>query len=355
MRDLKVRIFPSEPTFPRGVNGNTADSGSAIPRSSRGEEAILFLKPRERFNVVHLIIGVILIVFAVASFAAGKTLKDFFAGKVMGAIFVVLAVFAIGLSCIYSQDTGEVCVVRNLGGSLAGSTSEAGFHTKAPWQDVITFDVRNNLINFYGDTEYKVDGGSYEGKQVSINDKSGASANIDIQVNYSLNPDAALSLYSEYGTQESFVEKYISNDVRAVTREVSGGFDTVTMLTDRSQFTKAVQAALEEKWDNIGLTVEQVSVQDVRYPSSITDSYSAAQAAEVTKQKAQNEQETAKVEAETKKIEAQGEADANAILAQSLNDQVLQQEYINALKEIGQKGNLVVVPEGSTAMINAGN
>ena len=165
----------------------------------------------------------------------------------------------------------------------------------------MTYDVRNNLINFYGDTDYKVDGGSYEGKQVSINDKSGASANIDIQVNYSLNPDAALSLYSEYGTQESFVEKYISNDVRAVTREVSGGFDTVTMLTDRSQFTKAVQKALTEKWKGIGLTVEQVSVQDVRYPKNITKSYSEAQAAEVAKQKAQNEQETAKVEAETRR------------------------------------------------------
>ena len=186
----------------------------------------------------------------------------------------------------------------------------------------MTYDVRNNLINFYGDTDYEVDGGSYDGKQVTINDKSGASANIDIQVNYSLNPDAALSLYSEYGTQESFVEKYISNDVRAVTREVSGGFDTVTMLTDRSQFTKAVQKALTEKWKGIGLTVEQVSVQDVRYPKNITKSYSEAQAAEVAKQKAQNEQETAKVEAETKKIEAQGEADANAVLANSLNDQV---------------------------------
>ena len=237
--------------------------------------------------------------------------------------------------CLYTQDTGEVCVVRNLGGSLAGSTSEAGFHAKAPWQDVVTYDVRNNLINFYGDTDYKVDGGSYEGKQV----------------NYSLNPDAALSLYSEYGTQESFVEKYISNDVRAVTREVSGGFDTVTMLTDRSQFTKAVQKALTEKWKGIGLTVEQVSVQDVRYPKNITKSYSEAQAAEVAKQKAQNEQETAKVEAETKKIEAQGEADANAVLANSLNDQVLQQHYIDALKSIGKDGNLVVVPEGSQPIV----
>lgn len=284
-----------------------------------------------------------------------KTVK--FAHTCARGVAVVCIVFAfafIGGSCIYTQDTGEVCVIRNLGGSLAGSTSEAGFHVKAPWQDVITYDVRNNLINFYGDTDYKVDGGSYEGKQVSINDKSGASANVDIQVNYSLNPDSALNLYSEYGTQESFVEKYISNDVRAVTREVSGKFDTVTMLTDRSQFTKAIQDALTKKWNKIGLTVEQVSVQDVRYPESITDSYSQAQAAEVAKQKAQNEQETAKVQAETKKIEAQGEADANAVLAQSLNDQVLQQHYIDTLKDVGKEGNLVVVPNGSTPMINTG-
>lgn len=284
-----------------------------------------------------------------------KTVK--FAHTCARGVAVVCIVFAfafIGCSCIYTQDTGEVCVIRNFGGSLADSTSEAGFHIKMPWQDVITYDVRNNLINFYGDTDYKVDGGSYEGKQVSINDKSGASANIDIQVNYSLNPDSALNLYSEYGTQESFVEKYISNDVRAVTREVSGKFDTVTMLTDRSQFTKAVQDALTKKWNKIGLTVEQVSVQDVRYPKSITESYSQAQAAEVAKQKAQNEQKTAKVQAETKKIEAQGDADANAVLAQSLNDQVLQQHYIEALKDVGKEGNLVVVPNGSTPMINTG-
>lgn len=41
MRDLKVRISPSEPIFPRGVIGNTADSGSVILDSSSSEEAIL--------------------------------------------------------------------------------------------------------------------------------------------------------------------------------------------------------------------------------------------------------------------------------------------------------------------------
>ena len=155
-------------------------------------------------------------------------------------------------------------------------------------------------------------------------------------------------LYSEYGKQTTFTQNYIGNDLRSVARETSGKFDTITMLTDRGKYTKAVQDALTSKWKSIGLTVEQVSVQDIRYPKSITDSYAQAQAAEVAKQKATNEQETAQVEAETKRIKAQGEADANKVLNDSLTDNVLRQHCIDALKNADQ---LIVTPEGSNTLI----
>ena len=271
----------------------------------------------------------------------------------LGLLPVAVGALVVATSCFYSQDVGDTVVIRNLGGSLAGQTTEAGFDGKLPWQDVISYDTRNNLVNFYGDAEYSYDGGSAGGPDVSVNDRSGATADIDIQVNYSLDPTAATFLYIEYGTQENFTKNYVTNDLRSVAREVSGQFDTITMLTDRSRYTQAVQEKLSEKWEPIGLTVEQVSVQDVRYPDSITSKYAEAQAAEVARQQAENEQETAKVEAETKKVVAQGEADANAILTQSLTPEVIQQRYIDALKEIGQSGNLVVVPEGSTPVVSA--
>ena len=270
--------------------------------------------------------------------------KAGFAGIALGALVAAT-------SCLYSQDMGETVVLRNLGGSIAGHTEEAGFHLKAPWQDVISYDVRNNLVNFYGDTEYSYDGGSAEGKRVTVNDKSGAKADIDIQVNYSLDPSTAEYLYSEYGDQTTFTRNYVSNDLRGIAREVAGQFDTITMLTDRSKFTKAVQDKLTEKWERTGLTVEQVNVQDVSYPKNITESYAEAQAAEVAKQKARNEQETAKVQAETKKIEAQGEREANELLSRSLTPEVIQKQYIDALKSIGKEGNLVVVPEGSQPIV----
>ena len=100
-------------------------------------------------------------------------------------------------------------------------TSEAGFHFKAPWQDAIGWDIRNRQINFFKDSAYAYDGGSYEGAEVSINDASGTKANIDVQVIYSIDADKVEDLYAEYGTQEAFVTNYVSNDLRATAREVA--------------------------------------------------------------------------------------------------------------------------------------
>jgi regulator of protease activity HflC (stomatin/prohibitin superfamily) len=267
------------------------------------------------------------------------------------AIPLCVSAVALALTCFYAQNAGEAIVRINLGGSLAGYSEDAGFHAKAPWQSIVSYDVRNNLVNLYRDAEYKYDGGAAEGSCVTVNDKGGASADIDLQVVYSLDGDSAMKLYEDYGTQQAFTEKVILNDVRAVAREVAGQYDTITLLTNRGEFTKGLREALASRWSGLGLNVEQVSVQDVRYPESITSRYADAQAAEVAKAQALNEQETAKVEAETKVINAKGEADANRVLTESLTQEVIQQHYIVALTQIGSSGNLVVVPEGSQPIV----
>ena len=265
---------------------------------------------------------------------------------------LALAAVALGVGCVYAQDVGEAVVIRNLGGSTAGHTTEAGFHLKAPWQDVTSWDIRNRLINLYRDNEYRYDNGSYDGATVTVNDQSGTKADVDVQVIYSIDPESVERLYADYGTQEAYVSNYVSNDVRQTVRDCAGGFTTIQLLTDRDAFASSVGDALSTRWDGKGVIVESVQVQDVRYADSITDAYANAQTAEIEKQRALNAQETAKVEAETKAIEAQGEADANAILSQSLTPEVLQQRYYETLREIGEGGNLVLLPEGSTPIVS---
>lgn len=268
----------------------------------------------------------------------------------VAAIPVLIAGVVLAASCLYTQDVGEVVVLRSWGGAIAGHSEDAGFHLKAPWQTSIRYDVRNNLISLYRDSDYTADGGSAEGKTVTVNDKSGASADVDLQVIYSLKPSAAEDLYRDYGRQDTFTRDYLVNDLRSVAREQAGSYDTLTMLTDRSKYTDGMRRALTDRWGGLGVTVEQVSVQDVRYPDAITGAYNDAQAAEVARRKAENEQETARVEAETRKIKAQGEADANAVLNQSLTDRILQREYIDALKNADR---LIVTPDGTGTLLQA--
>ena len=168
---------------------------------------------------------------------------------------------------------------------------------------------------------------------------------------YSINPDAVEQLYADYGTQEAYVSSYVSNDVRQTTRDCAGQFTTIQLLTDKEAFAKSIQDTLSKRWAESGVVVESVSVQDIRYADSITDAYAAAQSAQVEQTAATNRQETARIEAETKSIEAQGEADANAILTKSLTDEVLQQQYIEALKATADNGGLIVVPEGSQPIV----
>lgn len=301
-------------------------------------------------SVIFIIAGLVGVAGFIFLMVIDKDIMSWLAFLIASIALTVTGLFC---GCLFTQDVGEVVVLKNLGGSLAGSSVDAGFHVKAPWQTAIKYDVRNNVLSFMGDEEEdQFEGGSANGSAVTINDAGGASATIDIQVNYSLDPSAAEELYSNYGSQENFVRSICAVDIRAIPREVSGQFDTISILTARGDFTEAVENALRERWADYGLIVEQVSIQNVVYPQSIVDKYAEAQAAEIAKATAQNNQEVARVDAETKIIQAQGEAEANSALARSLNDQVLQQRYIEALTSIGQNGNLVVVPEGSSPIIS---
>ena len=87
---------------------------------------------------------------------------------------------------------------------------------------------------------------------------------------------------------------------------------------------------------------------------SVTAAYAAAQEAQINVQTEQAKLEAAKVSAQQKVVQAQAEADANAILNASLTDAILQQRYLDTLKELAASGNLVVVPEGFNGLVNVG-
>lgn len=263
-------------------------------------------------------------------------------------ILVIFLLGILGIFCVYGQDVGEVCILRNWGGQLAGTTEEAGFHLKAPWQSIIRYDIRNNIVNLYRDSEYEYDNGTATGAEVTVYDKSGAQANVDVQVIYSLEANAAIDLYTDYQKQENFVQIVAVNNVRDAARNCSGKFTTLQLLNGREEYAKAIFDKLSPEWEAIGLHITEVNVQDIRYSDEIVKAYNDAQKTEISKQNAVNEQEAEKVKIETEVLKAEGEAKANKIRSESLTPEILQQEYIEALKN-GQ--TIYVVPEGGSTIV----
>jgi membrane protease subunit (stomatin/prohibitin family) len=160
--------------------------------------------------------------------------------------------------------------------------------------------------------------------------------------------DAVEDIYGEYRTQESFTSKVITNDVRSVVRNVPGAYSTMDVLTRRAEVEKDIRTALEERWADRGVVVESVALQEIRYSDDVKKRLDEAQAARIAVDKAEADQERVRVEAETELIRQQGIADANAVLTESLTPEVLQQKYIDALREAGA---VYVVPEGSQPLV----
>lgn len=282
------------------------------------------------------------------------------AGHLLGAAGAgAVAVVIVGLSSSYTQDVGEAVLLRSVTGELAGQTTEPGLHLKAPWVETIVYDTRNNTISYIGTGETNHSGGSAEGPQITFQDREGVTGNLDIVVRYSIVSAAVTELYKEFRTQEDFVNRVLTNDVRSLSRDIPARYGTLEVFTQRPEIAAAIREALSSRWQPQGVTVEEVSLQEIRYSDEVKTRFDEAQAARIAVDKTRAEQETARVTAETRIIAAQGEADANRvlsrgeadanrILSESLTDQVLRKRYIDA---IGQGSTVYVVPEGSSPLV----
>lgn len=275
---------------------------------------------------------------------------------ILTALFGFLAALFLILSTFFAQDPGQATVVRNWSGALEGepATTE-GWHTKVPWTDTFTFDIRNQRVIFVGgegsDSKGDNAGGEANGPQITVQDSDGVSSNIDITVTYSINPSAVADIYRTYRDADGLRANRLFNDIRSIVRSVPGHYTTLELLTERDKLQNEIREKLESKWEDLGIVVNDVALQEIRPPASVVESYATAQQAQIDVEKAKAQLESATVSAQQKVVQAQAEADANAILNASLTAAILQQRYLDTLKELAAAGNLVVVPEGFNGLV----
>lgn len=276
------------------------------------------------------------------------TRKWFFLGA---GFFAVLGVLFTIFASTFSVDTGSSTVLKDWTGVVQEeAVTTAGIHTKAPWQDDIAWDIKNQDVSFTGDGSTSHNGQQVAGAEITVIDKDGISANLDIQVLFSIKADSIVELTKGYTNQDDFEIKVVENDVKSIPRDVASTFTTVQMFEDRTELKSKITDALTAAWADKGVLVDNVNIHGIRYPEDVQQRFKDAQNAQTDLLKAETDAQTAKTkaqgEADAAIAKATGESEANRLLAASLTPEVLQQRYIDALGKAGT----IIVPNTFTSL-----
>ena len=245
--------------------------------------------------IIALIVFIFGIVFASMMDDASAGQRSFIRG-----ICTVAAVIIIMVSCTTYIPTGYTGIVTTFG-KVHDTTLDAGISFKAPWDDVIRMDNREQRVKF------ELEAFSKDIQEVQIVGS----------VNLNIDKATAMNLYREVGTDylNILVAPRVQEDVKAIVSK----YTAEELISNRNSLSDSMCELLRDDLKVNGINVVAVSIEDIDFTDAFTNAVEAKQVATQEKQRAKTQQEQqtmeAQQEAERKKIAAEAAAEVQRIQA----------------------------------------
>lgn len=259
-------------------------------------------------------------------------------------VVFILAVLAgiLAATATVTVPAGHTGVVTTLG-RVEDYVFDEGLHFKLPWQKVINMDNRTQK----------------EAITTAAFSSDIQQVDIVVSLNFSIDRETSQSLYRNVGASyyTTVVEPRFFDAVKAV----FALYSAEDLITSRNELSAKITDLLAPEMKAYGVQISSVSVENIDFTDAFTDAVEAKQVAEQNKLKAATEQEqanleaeaaakrkvvAAEAEAEVKKIEADAkkyaseqEAAANAKLAESITDTLI--DYFEIEKWDGKLPSIV--------------
>jgi regulator of protease activity HflC (stomatin/prohibitin superfamily) len=239
--------------------------------------------------------------------------------------------------------------VKELFGHVDDDPLAAGMHLINPLKQVHEMEVRTRN---YTMSSVTTEGQKQGDDSISVIAADQLMVKLDVAVLYSLQPDACPKIYKSIGMDVD--EKIVRSEIRTALRDAAAAFSASELYTSkRAAFVELIDKSLRASLTNRGVMLEQVLLRNVMLPDQITKAINDKLAADQESQKMTFVLTKEKQEAERKRIEAEGIANSQRIMSQSLTPQIIEYQRIQALRAIGEKGNLIITPMGGgTPLIN---
>ncbi|MEQ9425286.1 MAG: prohibitin family protein [Cyclobacteriaceae bacterium] len=252
---------------------------------------------------------------------------------VIGLVSLIVLV-TLSSSLFYTIRANERAVLfkKFSGGLDKDNVIIPGFHTKAPWNDLIVFDVSENKIE----------------EPMDVLDKNGLSLQVDVSVRYHPKYTRIGQIYERF--QSDYERRLVVPEVRSTVRQVMGRYTAEEIYsTKRPEVETAIRTETADVLGNDNNNIEMTAllIRSINLPEKIK---------QAIENKLQQEQEALayqfrldkeQSEAERKRIAAEGEAQANKIINNSLTPELLKMRGIEATLELSKSQNSKVVIVGS--------
>ncbi|MFZ2904735.1 MAG: prohibitin family protein [Cyclobacteriaceae bacterium] len=207
---------------------------------------------------------------------------------------------------------------------------QPGFHTKAPWNDLIVFDVSEVTT----------------GENMDINDKNGLPIHVDVNVRHAPFGDKIGYLYEKF--KNDYIGRLVVPEVQSMTRQVLARYTAEEIYsTKRAEVENTIKVETEKVLNENYVNAKAVLIKSIVLPDQIRQSIQNKLQQEQEALAYQYRLDKEKSEAERKRIAAEGESRANNIINNSLTDKLLKMRGIEATLELAKSPNSKVVIVGS--------
>jgi regulator of protease activity HflC (stomatin/prohibitin superfamily) len=248
------------------------------------------------------------------------------------AVFAILiVVILLSSSLFFTIKPGERGVIFDrFAGLKKDEIYEPGFHVKAPWNELILYDV----------TETKIE------ETLDVLDKNGLSIKVDVSVRF--HPVFIRVGYLHEIFRGDYVNRLVIPEVRSTVRKVMGRYTAEEIYsTKRSEVEVSIIEETEKILDENYITMRALLIRSINLPEQIKMAIENKLKQEQEALAYQFRLDREKSEAERMRIQAEGEARANTIINNSLTDELLKMRGIEATTRLAESENAKVIVIGS--------
>lgn len=260
-------------------------------------------------------------------------------GAVVLALVIIFGIIGCAV-CLEKIPAGYVGVVYSMSGGVEDEVLQQGWHMISPTKKVKEFTVSEEQLALTKDDD----------KSFSVSTSDNANIDISFQMSYYFIEENVAKTYQRFKGMdgEDIIKNRVTTVLRSKISEVTGSYSMMEIYSgERAAINKAIKEYLnKELGDRYGIAVTEASIIDVHPDEQLQKTIDERVRAMQKKQQAEAEQDTIKVQNETKILEAEAsakakiiaaeaEAKANEIIANSITENLLKKEEMEARKKHG--------------------